>query len=191
MLSGFSNPTANIGVDGYFTSYPENSTVLLRRVANGQPAMIIYPYGEGHVIATTLYTDFALAHHQANDDEIKLVQNIISWAKKPDTLVEKKPGETVDVEVSVSNFTDANASAIKFIILDPIRKVISEEIRNISLSAGQSITIPYSFNTSPASALGIYHIDYALLDGQGAIIQSQAERLQAQLRFGIEGIISC
>ncbi len=97
----------------------------------------------------------------------------------------------MDVEVSVSNFTNTNASAIKFIILDPTRKVISEEIRNISLSAGQSITIPVPFSSTLASALGIYHIDYALLDNQGSIIQPQTERLQGQLRFGIEGIISC
>ena len=45
MLSVFSTSTANIGVDGYFTSYPDNSTILLRRVANGQPAMLMYPYG--------------------------------------------------------------------------------------------------------------------------------------------------
>jgi len=35
MLSAFSTSTANIGVDGYFSSYPDNSTILLRRVANG------------------------------------------------------------------------------------------------------------------------------------------------------------
>jgi hypothetical protein len=39
ILSVFSTSTANIGVDGYFTSYPEGSTILLRRTANGQPAM--------------------------------------------------------------------------------------------------------------------------------------------------------
>jgi hypothetical protein len=43
VLSSFASATIDIGVDGYFGSYPENSTVLLRRSANGQPAMILYP----------------------------------------------------------------------------------------------------------------------------------------------------
>jgi hypothetical protein len=38
MLSGQSRSTPTLNVDGYFTGYPANSTVLLRRTANGQPA---------------------------------------------------------------------------------------------------------------------------------------------------------
>jgi tripartite motif-containing protein 71 len=175
ILSGFSASTANIGVDGYFTSYPADSTVLLRRTANGQPAMITYPYGQGYVIATTLYTDFALAHNQANQAEINLMQNIISWAKKPDKLTEIKPGQTVSATVSISNYTDANASSVKFNFLDPSRKVISEQTQSVGLLAGQSAEIPVSFNSTSISGLGIYHIDYTLVDSQGNVIQPQAE----------------
>jgi DNA-binding beta-propeller fold protein YncE len=175
MLSGFSTSTANIGVDGYFTSYPENSTILLRRVANGQPAMIIYPYGKGYVVATTLYTDFAFTHSQANQTEIKLAQNIISWAKKPDTITEVTRGETVNLNISLSNFTDKDATSVKFIILDPLRKVVGEQTQEIAIPAGKTVTIPYSYTVSSTSPLGIYHVDYALLDAAGNVIQPQAE----------------
>ena len=175
ILSGFSTPTANIGVDGYFTSYPDNSTILLRRTANGQPAIILYPYGKGYVIAATLYTDFALSHSQANQAEINLVQNIISWAKKPEILHEVKSGEIVSVPVSVTNYMDTNASAVKFTVLNPFRAVLNDSTHTISIAAGQTISIPFSYPLAPNAVLGIYHIDYTLLDGQGNIIQPQAE----------------
>jgi|GEM_PF-4731079 len=175
MLSVFSTFTGNIGVDGYFTSYPENSTVLLRRVSNGQPAMIMYPFGKGHVIATTLYTDFALTHHQANQTEINFIQNIISWAKKPQELMDVRPGEIVNLNLDVTNFTDVDTTSIKITILDPSRKIVNEMTQNISIGANQSLTIPFTYTSSITSTLGIYHIDYTLLDAQGNIIQPQAE----------------
>jgi len=175
ILSVFSTSTANVGVDGYFTSYPEGSTILLRRTANGQPAMILYPFGNGYVIATTLYTDFAFAHGQANQAEINLVKNIIAWAKKPAELVEIKPQETLSMPVTAKNNTDSGAASLKFSIFDPNRKAISEQTIFQAIGAGQSVTIPVSYTSVASSALGIYHIDYTLLDGQGNIVQPQAE----------------
>jgi len=69
MLSSLNLPALSINVDGYFTSCPENSTVLLRRTRNGQPAAIMYPYGQGYVIATTFYTDFGAGMSQARMEE--------------------------------------------------------------------------------------------------------------------------
>ncbi|OGP93389.1 MAG: hypothetical protein A2157_17995 [Deltaproteobacteria bacterium RBG_16_47_11] len=175
ILSEFSTSTANIGVDGYFSSYPDNSTILLRRVSNGQPAMIMYPYGNGYVIATTMYTDFAFTHSQTNQTEINFIQNIISWAKKPEDILEVRPGQAVDLNINVSNFMDTGAASLKFTILDPSRKVISEQTQGISLPAGQSATIPATHTTTSSSVLGIYHIDYILYDSSGTIIQPQAE----------------
>ncbi|MEW6608961.1 MAG: hypothetical protein AB1414_16195, partial [bacterium] len=59
VLSGQSSATISASVDGYFTSYPDSTTVLLRRTKNNEPAMIMYPYGQGMVIATTMYEDWA------------------------------------------------------------------------------------------------------------------------------------
>ena len=69
IFSGQNRSTPNLNVDGYFTSYPSNSTVLLRRTANGQPSMIMYDYGLGKVIISSLYSDWGYAHSQATQDE--------------------------------------------------------------------------------------------------------------------------
>jgi hypothetical protein len=175
MLSVFSTSTANIGVDGYFSSYPDNSTILLRRVSNGQPAMIMYPYGNGYVIATTMYTDFAFTHSQTNQTEIDFVQNIISWAKTPGDMVEIRQGQAVNLNINVSNFMDTGATSIKFTILNPSRKGVSEQTQSIAVPAGQSVTIPFAYTTTQTSALGIHHIDYTLFDSLGNIIQPQTE----------------
>lgn len=175
VLSVFSTSTANIGVDGYFTSYPDNSTILLRRVSNGQPAMIMYPYGNGHVIATTMYTDFAFTHNQTNKTEIDFIQSIISWAKKPSELPEIKPGETIDLSIDLKNFVDEDTASVRFTILDPSRKTVNEQTVHISIPAGQSVTIPFTYSTITTSPLGVYHIDYKLFNAQGEVIQPQAE----------------
>ena len=60
MFSKLNKTTANLSSDGYFTKVPENATVLARNnQRNGQPIIVSYPYGNGQVIATTLYTDYA------------------------------------------------------------------------------------------------------------------------------------
>jgi sugar lactone lactonase YvrE len=175
ILSGQNRGTPSINVDGYFTSYPSNAAVLLRRTANGQPALLTYDYGQGKVILSSMYSDFAYSQAQASSEEITLIRDMIVWAKKPDKLTQIKPGETVAVTVSVSNYTDTNATSVKLSFLDPSRKVTSEQTLSLSIAAGQSASIPVSFNSIPTSALGIYHIDYALLDAQGNVIQPQAE----------------
>jgi hypothetical protein len=53
ILSGFDRATLSAHVDGYFTSVPSGTQVLLSRTANGQPAAILYVY------VATIYTDGA------------------------------------------------------------------------------------------------------------------------------------
>jgi tripartite motif-containing protein 71 len=75
----------------------------------------------------------------------------------------------------MTNLTDVDAASVKLIFLDPSRKVIQEQPLSVALPAGQSITVPVPYTTPLSSALGIYHVDYILLDRQGNIIQPQAE----------------
>jgi hypothetical protein len=81
-----STPTAN--VDGFFNSYPSNSTVILRRTASGQPALLTYEHGEGRVIVSSMYTDWAYGHAQAANEELAIVRDMIAWAKAPAELTE-------------------------------------------------------------------------------------------------------
>ena len=175
-LSGQSNATPTINVDGYFTTYPSNTTVILRRTSNGQPDLLMYEYGQGRVIVSSMYTDYALKQNHASSEEIALIRDMISWAKKPAQLPEIKPGQSVIVPVSVANNTPNDASSLKLLIYNPDRTTLLSE-RNVSASvaAGQSASVPVTFTTALGSALGIYHIDYILYDSSGTIIQPQAE----------------
>ena len=176
ILSGQSNATPSINVDGYFTQYPSNSTVILRRTANGQPDLLMYEHGQGRVIVTSMYSDFASTQYQAFYEEIALIRDMISWAKKPVQLPEIKPGQSVPVSLTVTNNTTNDASSLKVLIYNPDRTtLLSERSISASIPAGQSTTIPVTYTTTQGSALGIYHIDYILYDSSGKIIQPQAE----------------
>ena len=175
VLSGQSSNTISASVDGYFTSYPDSTTVLLRRTKNNEPAMIIYPYGSGWVIATTMYEDWAYGHGQSTAQGRALIRDIISWAKKPQTLPEINPGQSVTIDVLVKNTSQYSASQVKFIILDPNRNKITESIQSISLNSGESIPLNTQYSSLPTSPLGIWWVNYELLDSNGNILQSQTE----------------
>lgn len=113
MLSGQSRSTPTVNVDGYFTSWPENATVLLRRTANGQPALLMYELGQGRVIVTSMYSDWAYGHGQASQEEIALVRDLLSWAKKPAQLPELRQGEPLTLPVTLLNSTSTDAALVR------------------------------------------------------------------------------
>jgi len=176
ILSGMTASTVSANVDGYFTSYPENSTILLRRTANGQPAMIMYDYGLGKVIVSSLYSDWGYAHSQATQDEIKIVRDMITWVKKPALLPEIRPSQTVSLTLEAKNVSQTQTSSIKLLIYDPDRQtLLSEQTQAIDLPAGSVASIQIMYASLSNSPPGIYHIDYELYDANGNIIQPQAE----------------
>ena len=72
VLAGLTTATPSINIDGYFTGYPDNSTILLRRTVNGQPAMLMYQYGNGYVIATTAYMDYGKKSRQRDSKGVEI-----------------------------------------------------------------------------------------------------------------------
>ena len=70
-LDGIDHDRPDIQVDGSFTSWPANSTLLLLRTTGNQlPTMLEYPYGAGTVVATGAYPDFYINGLQSVDDII-------------------------------------------------------------------------------------------------------------------------
>ena len=116
-----------MNVDGYFTVYPSSSSVLLRRTVNGQPAMLVYPHGQGRVIVTSMYSDFAFGQSQASAEERALVRDMISWAKKPEQIPEVSRGEAISLTLNVANHTDADAASAKLLIYSSDRSVLASE----------------------------------------------------------------
>ena len=176
MFAGQSRITPSTNVDGYFTIFPSTSTTLLRRTVNGQPAMLSYEHGQGRVIITSMYSDFAFGQSQASPEERSLVRDVIAWAKKPIQLPEINRGESLSLVVEVANQTDRDAASAKLLILNPDRSVIiSEQVISANIPPHGSSQLAIQFETAPNAQRGVYHVDFVLLDNQGAILQPQTE----------------
>jgi hypothetical protein len=89
--------------DGYFTSYPDSTIVLARRNKNAQACMLMYPYGKGWVIATTMYSDWGYAHSQTGTNELNIIRDILTWSQKGKVDGEYKPGDEVNIPVKIIN----------------------------------------------------------------------------------------
>jgi hypothetical protein len=123
-------------VDGYFTRWPENAKILLNRGKNGQPDLLEYSYGQGKVIVSGLYSDWANSHSQRTIEEYFLAKQLIAYALNPaqpltQNLVYKDPslkmwvtspteytvrGSTVPYTIHVKNnsTTDLKGANISF-----------------------------------------------------------------------------
>ncbi|MEW6110254.1 MAG: hypothetical protein AB1632_13975 [Nitrospirota bacterium] len=177
MLAGQTNSVPSVNLDGYFIGYPENTTVLLRRTANGQPALITYPYENGKIIATSAFTDYAYTSNQASSDEIELLRDIVSWAIKPDTLPEIMPGQIASVNLTVTNNdVSETATAAEVELYDPDRNAVKSRMKiSVNLAPGQSTQIPISYTTALTDTTGIYHIKYDLLSEGYELLTSEME----------------
>jgi len=136
---------------------------------------VMYPYGKGYVIASTLYSDWEYGHNHTSNAEIKLIHDLISWAKNLNKEIpEFKPGENVNVDIEITNNTDKYANKVILTLIDPDRNIIATETITTSIPPHQKITTLYSL-PSTLYSLGIWWIDYELQDTAGNIIQPQTE----------------
>ena len=173
VLAGQTKATLDVSVDGYFTQYPSDSKILLRRTANGQPAMLLYQYGQGNVLITSLYEDWALKQNQSTRAGRNLIRDIITWTKTPSILSEVKPGETANATIIINNSTETDTASALLLLYDPSRSnLVETKTIAVTLPAGQKAEIPYSYTTTANSSLGIWHVDYLLYDNLGNVISS-------------------
>jgi hypothetical protein len=173
IVSGQSSVTPNLNVDGYFTKWPQNATILLKRTKNGMPAMVMYNYGQGSVIATTLYSDWADGHYQGTEDETRLIQDLVAWAKDPTVEIrEYARGDDITIPISITNNANTTATELVFFVVDGAGNVFDEIIVPINLVPGETGGI---FSYTAPSSLGIWHLNYNLRDSEGNIIQRNFE----------------
>nr|QNO55772.1 hypothetical protein DIJDKDOB_00003 [Methanosarcinales archaeon ANME-1 ERB7] len=169
ILSGQDSVTSDVNVDGFFTKYPENATVLLSRTKNGMPAMLMYEFGNGTVIATTIYTDWAYRHHQATSDGKYLVNNMAAWAKEPREIPEYAHGDAIDIPVNITSYVGLTAEKVVFTVIDADKNVVGTTNITISISPYEKRTVNFTF-TAP-SKTGIMHLDYSLVDDDFGEVQ--------------------
>lgn len=177
VLAGQTRSAPSLNVDGYFTKYPAITTILLRRTINGQPAVLMYPYGSGYVIAATVYTDNAYTRGEASEDERRLIRDIVTWAKSPTSLSEIKQGETATANLTITNNdVSETATAAEIELYDPDRKNVKLRTNvPISLAPGQSTQIPITYTTVATDPVGIYHVEYDLLTEGYQLLTSEQD----------------
>ncbi|HAV42959.1 TPA: hypothetical protein DCX15_02960, partial [bacterium] len=188
IFAGQDTAVLDIVTDGYLAQWPEDSTILLSRTKNGLPAMLMYPYGEGLVIVSGFYEDWAYGHNQSSQDGRNLIRDLIAFAQDPNIPIpEYRPGEKVNLQLSISNYQLAD-SAHKVVIkvYDPEKKELTAYSQELTapLGPGESTTIPFE-HTAP-STLGIYKVGYTLLDGSGQEIQQERIGFRFAVSKGLE-----
>ncbi|GEM_PF-3408789 len=122
VLSGQDSLVLDLNVDGFFTHWPENTQLLLERTVNGMPAMIMYEYGEGNVIATTSFADWGSANMfwsrgdpslnwsqrwdmgTITEDDWTLVRDVCAWAlDTQDEMPEFGPDGEISLPIHIAN----------------------------------------------------------------------------------------
>jgi len=151
----------DVKLDGYFTNYPDGADVLLRRSKNQMPAMLMYNFGKGIVIAASIYSDWGYLNGQAGSSEILLVRDILRWAIAGKDLPEYKTGEAFECPVR----TNRDFSRIEMILKSAEGEILE---KNISSEAVYKLGLALE-------KTGIYSVDYVLYDADFKVIQPQSE----------------
>lgn len=175
VLASQKTPLVTASLDGFFDSIPDESTVLLRRTKNGLPAMFMYAYGQGHVIVSSSYDDWG-GYNQAGSAARALIRDTVAWAKKPAELPLHTPGSSVSLDLGVSNLGSKAATQVRLQLMSPSRdRVVSDQTVSVDVPAGGQAEVSFSYAFPPDAELGIYHVDYDLLDASGESLQPVSE----------------
>jgi hypothetical protein len=173
VFSGQVKQVMSCNVDGYITQYPDYADVLLRRTANGMPALLSYNYGAGTVIISSLYPDWGYGHNQTSEEELRLLRDITTWAMNPEmSIPEFYLDSVVNVPVSIRYTTDDTVEATTAIVkvFIPDRNLYDSVAVSVSLQPGEEIQWDWDESSLPQH-LGLWVIDYALMDNNNDWIQ--------------------
>ena len=189
IFSGSGGGVLSINVDGFFTTYPAGATVLLSRVKNGQPAMVLYDYGDGKVLAGTIYSDMAASLYQMVTQESILLRDMFAWALSQDdvetlsleattlSIPVHNPytgtadlpvfqiGDEVAFSIDVTNNGSASTNLVKFLVSDPHFNQSWVEVKK-TIGAGKTEAVDFTFPTDGSSEEGVWTVLYFLYDGE-------------------------
>ncbi|MEW6622971.1 MAG: S-layer homology domain-containing protein [Bacillota bacterium] len=179
LLSGQVEARPDFNVDGFFTAWPPEATVLLNRVKNQQPVALLYGHGAGYVIATAFYSDWARNNHQVTPHERAWLRDTLAWARFPaGRELEFKNGDSVEVRVLLQNWSFEEAAWVEFAVIGPDGKempaaYLDEPVRQLTgLAPGEERELSLTYLVPPNNDLyGFYLVDYYLKDSEGEIIQ--------------------
>ncbi|MCX6556062.1 MAG: hypothetical protein NTW95_01290 [Candidatus Aminicenantes bacterium] len=191
IFSGVASETVSVGVDGYFSTIPANATVLLRRKVNQEPVMISYPVGQGMVILTSLFSDYANAHSQMSGvDEAHIIRDLLTYSRNvnlpiPSWRLTRDQAMPISLPaITIHNDGEVAATRAKFQVLSPDYKRVlytAEQAVAIDPQADGSAALSFSitptglYNDIISQWIGIYHMEVELYDASGNLIQPFTE----------------
>ncbi|MGB3341141.1 MAG: hypothetical protein WBB37_06640 [bacterium] len=176
-FSGQNNIVFDANMDGYITQYPDGGEPFLIRIANGNPGFVRYPYGQGQVILTTGYTDFAYRFGGYFKDAINLIRDMITSYVILDPIPEYYKDSTVvlNARFYYPVYEDSiPANRAEIITYYPNRDSLRSDAVNLSppMIPGDQRTIPLSSIAAPGS-LGIYPLMFTLYQDTLAVTEEE------------------
>lgn len=190
-FAGQTDTTVDGYADGVLTTWPEGATALLRRIKTGFPALLAYDLGRGTVITSTYYSDFGFSHSQLNEDERRMLRDLVLWASAPNSEIsEIKPGQSITLSVPISALLQTEtglAAFTRFVLRDPNGKLVSVLDSTQAPAPGQTANLSYLFDDTAGSlsqngaGLGIWSINYELISQDGRVVQAERVALRVAL----------
>ncbi len=166
-LSGIKKSLPDIETDGYLEAYPADSQILLSR-PDGRPTALQYRIGRGLVIVTTLFSEVSYARGVLPEDERIFVRDLLAWAKAQAMITAASPGRQLDLNARIVGHPNIETRSVKISVIGPDREGRQyEQTKKLSIPAGEEVQVPLSFILPADAKHGVYHIEYALMDGAG------------------------
>jgi len=164
IIAGMRRTTPAVETDGYLASFPESARVVLAR-QDGLPTLLLYPYGSGWVVVTTLMTDRSFGQGLLDNEEKALVRDLVLWAKSGGRMAELAAGKPFAANLTIRGPEQGEAASVRILVMGTQQdKPLSDTTVPLSLKAEREASLPYTYNIPADAQPGIFHIEYALLD---------------------------
>ncbi|MBI5877269.1 MAG: hypothetical protein HZB53_06445 [Chloroflexi bacterium] len=181
--------TPDIQVDGAFTAWPSDAQPLLLRTSGyyeGYPAMLEYPFGQGRVLATTAYGDWATQTRMGWGDDWQMTRSILirayllSRGQDVQAVQTVEPDTDVTITFPLTNSTSIATTQIQVeLTLIPYAGTFNRSIWSVAttitatLAPGASQMVSATLHTPRAmrgvhnwTQVGLFHVR-ARLSGVG------------------------
>ncbi|HOC93947.1 MAG TPA: CARDB domain-containing protein [bacterium] len=176
MLSGLSkvsNDYYSIQLDGFILEYPSDGKLLMSRRVGNYGSLVVYPHGNGTVIVTTAYTDWANGLGALKEHEIEFSRGLLAWLEYPVDLPAYNLDDPINQQYEFCNKSDSAADNVVLRLWSPLKDEASTTVEHLSpaMQSGECRTNYYEGTAS--LPLGIWKFGYALNDADGETIQKE------------------
>jgi hypothetical protein len=169
------NSCFSAAVDGFFCDQlPKGTQVLLRSTSSGCPVAIVYPFGKGRVIATTLYTDWEAMSGSPGENENVFYRDLTLWAVARNggrlNPALNPPGAKLTTTLLVENLSREKAQQLRVAFLTPEGQMLGKPF-NLGVRILPNETINQALRLTVPNKPGVWHIVYALVGADGSLLQ--------------------